>query len=165
MPPQIQPLDGFQIIPEQVSDASAIEALLEHAFGPGRFTKVSERVRELAPLRRDASFCAWDGGRLVGCVRMTAVKIGDTPVMFLGPLAVEADQRKGGTGGALVQTACDTAACAGFPIVLLVGDEPYFTRFGFSSVHTTAVALPGPVDQRRVLARGASHPLQGPVRV
>ncbi len=164
MPPQIQPLDGFHITPEQASDASAIEALLDHAFGPGRFTKVSERVRELAPLRRDASFCAWDSGRLVGCVRMTAVRVGDTPVMFLGPLAVEADQRKGGTGGALVQRACTAAESAGFPVVLLVGDEPYFTRFGFSSAQTSAVALPGPVDQRRVLARGTSHPLQGPVR-
>ena len=164
MSPQVQPASGFYIAPEQISDASAIEVLLDHAFGPGRFTKVSERVREMAPLRPDLSFCAWEDGRLVGCVRMTQIRVGDTPVIFLGPLAVEADQRKGGTGGALVLGACAAAAAAGFPIVLLVGDEPYFTRFGFSSAPTAKVRLPGPVDQRRVLARGATLPLIGPVR-
>ncbi|OXE35893.1 MAG: GNAT family N-acetyltransferase [Phenylobacterium zucineum] len=164
MSPQIQPVSGFYIAPEQVSDGPAIETLLDHAFGPGRFTKVSERVRELAPLRRDVSFCAWEAGRLVGCVRMTAVRVGEQPVMFLGPLAVEADQRKAGTGGALVLEACAAAEAAGFPVIVLVGDEPYFARFGFSSALTSAVVLPGPVDQRRVLARGASTPLQGTVR-
>jgi len=154
MSPKAKPVSGFVIVPEQISDAAAIEVLLDHAFGPGRFTKVSERVREMAPLRRDVSFCAWDEGRLVGCVRMTQVRVGETQVMFLGPLAVEADQRKAGTGGALVLEACAAAEAAGFPIVLLVGDEPYFTRFGFSSAPTAAVKLPGPVDQRRVLARG-----------
>lgn len=164
MSAQVQPVSGFYIAPEQSTDASAIEVLLDHAFGPGRFTKVSERVREMAPLRRDLSFCAWDDGRLVGCVRMTQIHVGDTPVIFLGPLAVEADQRKGGTGGALVLEACAAAEAAGFPIVLLVGDEPYFTRFGFSSAPTAQVRLPGPVDQRRVLARGAVQPLIGSVR-
>ena len=47
---------------EQPQDAGAIEALLDHAFGPGRFTKVSERVREFAEFRPEMSFCAWDGG-------------------------------------------------------------------------------------------------------
>ena len=164
MPPQAQPVSGFVIVPEQISDGPAIEVLLDHAFGPGRFTKVSERVREIAPLRRDVSFCAWDEGRLVGCVRMTAVHVEETPVMFLGPLAVEADQRKAGTGGALVMEACVAAEAKGFPIVLLVGDEPYFIRFGFSAAPTSDVRLPGPVDQRRVLARGASAPLSGTVR-
>lgn len=164
MSPNAKPVSGFVIVPEQISDAAAIDVLLDHAFGPGRFTKVSERVREMAPLRRDLSFCAWDEGRLVGCVRMTQVQVGETPVMFLGPLAVEADQRKSGTGGALVLEACKASEAAGFPVVLLVGDEPYFTRFGFSSAPTAAVKLPGPVDQRRVLARGATGPLSGPVR-
>ncbi len=164
MSPQAQAVSGFHIAPEQASDAKAIEVLLDHAFGPGRFTKVSERVREMAPLRRDLSFCAWDDGRLVGCVRMTQIHVGDDPILFLGPLAVETDQRKAGTGGDLVREACEAAAAAGFPIVLLVGDEPYFTRFGFSSEPTAQVRLPGPVDQRRVLARGATRPLIGPAR-
>jgi predicted N-acetyltransferase YhbS len=138
---------------EQDQDGAAIEVLLDHAFGPGRFTKVSERVREIAEFRQDLSFCAWDGVRLVGCVRMTRIAIGGTEAVFLGPLAVEADVRKFGTGGALVQAACDAAQKAGFARVLLVGDEPYFSRFGFSAAPARDVRLPGPVDQRRVLVR------------
>jgi len=140
---------------EQPQDAEAIEALLDHAFGPGRFTKVSERVREFAEFRPDLSVCAWDGARLVGSVRMWKVHVGAAPVIFLGPLAVEADVRKHGTGGVLVQRACAAADAAGLPVVLLVGDEPYFGRFGFAAAPAREVRLPGPVDQRRVLLRGA----------
>lgn len=138
---------------EQDRDGPAIETLLDHAFGPGRFTKVSERVREAAEFRPDLSFCAWDESRLVGCVRMTRIRIGATEAVFLGPLAVEEDVRKFGTGGLLVQAACAAAQAAGFANVLLVGDEPYFGRFGFAAAPARDVRLPGPVDQRRVLVR------------
>lgn len=147
---------------EQPQDAPAIEALLDHAFGPGRFTKVSERVREIAEFRSDLSVCVWDGERLVGSVRMWKVHVGAATVIFLGPLAVEADVRKHGTGGLLVQRAVQAAEAAGFPVVLLVGDEPYFGRFGFTAAPARQVRMPGPVDQRRVLARGAEL-LAGPV--
>lgn len=140
---------------EQPQDAEAIEALLDHAFGPGRFTKVSERVREIAEFRPDLSVCAWDGERLVGSVRMWKAHVGGQPVIFLGPLAVQSEVRKHGTGGLLVQRACAAAEAAGFPVVVLVGDEPYFSRFGFTAAPARDVRLPGPVDQRRVLARGA----------
>jgi predicted N-acetyltransferase YhbS len=147
---------------EQPTDADAVEALLDHAFGPGRFVKSSERVREFAAFRPDMSFCAWDGGRLVGSVRMWQVRVGETPAIFLGPLAVQADGRRFGVGGELVQMASAAAQAAGFP-VLLVGDEPYFGRFGYSAAPCKGVTMPGPVDQRRVLALGAER-LEGPVR-
>lgn len=149
------------IVSERPGDDVAIEALLDHAFGPGRFAKSSERVREVAEFRPDLSFCAWDGDRLVGSVRMWKVHVGGVPLIFLGPLAVEADQRKHGTGGMLVQRACQACEAAGYPVVLLVGDPPYFQRFGFSVEMTGAVRMPSPVDQRRVLARGATEPLAG----
>lgn len=149
---------------ERPQDAAAVEALLDHAFGPGRFTKVSERVREFAAFRPDLSVLAWDGARLVGCCRQSLVSVGGRPVIFLGPLAVDADARLGGVGGALVERACAAAQGAGYPIVLLVGDEPYFQRFGFSAQPARGVVLPGPVDQRRVLVRGAAEALVGPVQ-
>ena len=152
---------------EQPLDGPAVETLLDHAFGPGRFTKVSERVREVAEFRPDLSFCAWDGPRLVGSVRMTRIRIGADEAVFLGPLAVEAEVRKYGTGGVLVQAACGAARAAGFALVLLVGDAPYFGRFGFSAAPAKHVRLPGPVDQRRVLIRalrdGGADDLSGPV--
>lgn len=146
------PLSTLHFRTEDPADHSAIEALLDRVFGPGRFTKVSERVREVAQARPDLSFCAWKGDVLVGVVRQWAVHVGGDPTIFLGPLAVDQDQRLGGLGAALVQKACEAAGAAP---VLLVGDEPYFTRFGFSAAPARGVILPGPVDQRRVLVRGS----------
>ena len=163
MMPKTTAVPGLVLRSEQATDAQAIETLLDRAFGPGRFVKSSERVREIAEFRPDLSLCAIEGGRLVGSVRMWQVHVGETAAIFLGPLAVEADARSAGVGGILVEAACKAAEAAGFPLVVLVGDPPYFARFGFSAAQTRDVRLPGPVDQRRVLARGASAALAGPV--
>ncbi len=139
--------------PETPGDSAAIEALLDKAFGPGRFAKASERVREIAPLRRDLSFCAYEAGRLVGVARQSEVAVGGRRMIFLGPLAVDARARRLGTGGALVEAACAAAAREGFGAVLLVGDPPYFERLGFSAQATGLITMPGPVDPRRLLLR------------
>jgi predicted N-acetyltransferase YhbS len=136
---------------ETPRDQPAIEALLDHAFGPGRFVKSSERVREMAEFAPELSFCAWSEGCLVGVVRMWRVRIGATPLIFLGPLAVETDQRSAGVGGLLVERASEAARAAGESAVLLVGDASYFVRFGFTPA--PQAKMPGPVDQRRVLVR------------
>ena len=136
---------------EAPQDQPAIEALLDRAFGPGRFVKSSERVREFAEFAPELSFCAWCDGELLGVVRMWRVRVGQTPVVFLGPLAVETSQRSVGVGGGLVQRACNAARRAGETAVLLVGDGPYFARFGFEAQPAHAVRMPAPVDQRRVL--------------
>ncbi|MCG9917256.1 MAG: N-acetyltransferase [Phenylobacterium sp.] len=141
------------IRPEAPQDSAAIEVLLDHAFGPGRFAKVSERVREIAPLRRDLSFCAFEAGRLVGVVRQSEIAVGGHRMIFLGPLAVDAQARRLGTGGALVEAACAAAAQAGFGQVLLVGAPTYFERLGFSAQATGQIVMPGPVDPRRLMLR------------
>ena len=147
------PAPALTLKPEQPQDAAAVEALLDHAFGPGRFVKVSERVREHAEFAPELSLCAWEDGKLLGVVRMWRVRVGDQPVVFLGPLAVDAGQRKAGLGGLLVVRALHAAEAAGEACVLLVGDAPYFGRFGFDAALAKDVRLPGPVDQRRVLAK------------
>ncbi len=148
---------------ETPAHGAEIEALLHRAFGPGRFAKVSERVREFADFAADLSFCAVEADKVVGVVRMWRVRVGDRPVVFLGPLAVEESERRHGLGAQLVERACAAAEAAGEPAVLLVGDLPYFQRVGFAVAPD--VVLPGPVDARRVLARLiTTPPLAGPVR-
>jgi predicted N-acetyltransferase YhbS len=152
---------------ETPQDQELIEALLDRAFGPGRFVKSSERVREFAEFAPELSFCAWEDGKLLGVVRLWRVRVGETPLTFLGPLAVEADERSSGIGGLLVQRACQAARSAGERGVLLVGDPPYFARFGFAAEPARAVRMPGPVDQRRVLLNAFEDlavALDGPVR-
>jgi len=148
---------------------TAVTALIDRVFGPGRFAKVSERLREGNRLLGDCSFVAMRGGQPVGCVRLWPVTIGGAPVAFLGPLAVDPDERSAGLGQSLVEAACEAARAAGWKAVLLVGDAPYFTRAGFSAAQTAGVVMPGPVDQRRVLLKalveGGDEGLSGRVAV
>jgi predicted N-acetyltransferase YhbS len=146
------PPPALVLKPEEIADGAAVEALLDRAFGPGRFVKSSERVREIAAFAPELSFCAYEGEALLGVVRMWRVRVGDHAVTFLGPLAVESDQRSAGVGGQLVQRACEAAKAAGEAWVVLVGDPPYFARFGFGVAEAAQVRMPGPVDQKRVLA-------------
>ncbi|RAK57969.1 GNAT family N-acetyltransferase [Phenylobacterium deserti] len=162
----LAPAPALTLLTEQPQHSAAIEALLDRAFGPGRFVKSSERVREIADFAPELSFCAFEDGELLGVVRQWRVRVGETPVVFLGPLAVETGQRSAGLGGLLVERACEAAKAVGEAGVLLVGDVAYFTRFGFESAPAKGAILPGPVDQRRVMALlfDASTELAGPVR-
>jgi predicted N-acetyltransferase YhbS len=163
--PHPQPALRFQL--ERPEDADAVEALIDRAFGPGRFTKSSERVREFAAFRPDLSFCAWHEGTLAGVVRQYLVEVAGRPVIFLGPLAVEEIERKLGAGAGLVEHACDAARAAGYGAVVLVGDEAYFRRVGFAAAPAAGIRMPAPVDQRRVLVRalvpGGDAGLAGPI--
>lgn len=139
--------------PEQPQDAPLIDALIDRAFGPGRHAKAADRLREGNALIAALSFTAWEGATLVGSVRLWPVTIGGEPVVFLGPIAVEAELRKHRIGQTLVERACEASAKAGWRAVLLVGDAPYFGRVGFDAAPAKAVRMPGPVDQRRVLLK------------
>ncbi len=140
--------------PEVLADIPAIEALILRAFGPGRFAKTAERLREGGTIA--AGFVVRDeDGRLIGSVRLWSVTVGGQPALFLGPIAVDADSRRGGLGADLVQACVVHAEAAGVGI-LLVGDPPYFNRFGF--VAAPEAVLPGPVDLRRVMWRGPGAP-------
>jgi predicted N-acetyltransferase YhbS len=138
---------------ERAEDGPLVDDLIDRAFGPGRFAKTAERLREGSHLRADLSVCAWDGPVLVGAARQWPVRIGETPAMFLGPFAVEAGWRSRGLGGALISRACGLAQAAGERLTLLVGDMAYFGALGFQRPPAGAVVLPGPVDPRRVLWR------------
>jgi predicted N-acetyltransferase YhbS len=136
---------------EKSSDVAVRDALLDVAYGESRFTKTSERLRE----RREPALAlvAAEDGDLVGTVRLWHVSAGPgRPALLLGPLAVHPDCRKRGIGAALVRRALDAARRLGHRAVLLVGDAPYYGRFGFSAQKTAALWMPGPYEQHRLLA-------------
>jgi predicted N-acetyltransferase YhbS len=167
---------------ERPDDGAARDALLDVAYGPVRFTKASERLREgrlpeLALVANDTradepafgecparelnesprwplASLASAAGRVVGTVRLWRVSAGrERPVLLLGPLAVHPSCRNRGIGGRLVQQALREAAQRGHGAVLLVGDTSYYGRFGFSAEKTGALWLPGPYQRHRLLAR------------
>ncbi len=137
---------------EKRRDRDAREALLDAAFGATRFEKTCERLRADNCPAEGLSLVAVKQGRLIGTVRLWPVMTGDgRPALMLGPLAVDASARAAGIGARLMRLAIKRARRAGHQAILLVGDAPYYTRFGFSPELTRGLDLPGPVDRARFL--------------
>jgi predicted N-acetyltransferase YhbS len=135
---------------ERPHDFAAREALLDLCFGAARHQKASERLREgrLPWL----ALVATERGRVIGTVRLWQVSAGsDRPALLLGPLAVDAGHRNRGIGSALVERAIEVARADGHREMLLVGDAPYYGRFGFSAERTGKLGMPGPFEPSRLL--------------
>lgn len=138
---------------EKPADIGAREALLDAAFGPQRKSKTAERLREQRAPAAGLSFVACEKGRVIGTVRLWHVTAGrGRPALLLGPIAVDAIARSCGIGSALMRHALSEARRLGHAAVLLVGDAPYYGRFGFSGEKTGGLWLPGPYERERLLA-------------
>ena len=121
-------------------------------WGLSRFEKTAERLREGRSPAAGLSLIAEQDGKIVGTVRLWHVCAGaGRPILLLGPLAVEETSRGRGVGSALMQRAIGVAGRRGHNALLLVGDAPYYQRFGFSAAKTGALWLPGPFERQRLL--------------
>ncbi len=136
---------------ERPQDRAEVDALIDRAFGPGRFAKTAERLREGSRMHLEMSVCAWIGGQLAGAVRLWPASINARSAIFLGPIAVEKALRRHGLGAELVEQACARARAAGEQVVILVGDLDFFGPLGFEPIPLGRVVPPGPVDPRRLL--------------
>jgi predicted N-acetyltransferase YhbS len=138
---------------ERPADVKAREALLDQAFGETRRRKSSERLREGRLPADGLSLIAAEGRRVIGTARLWHVACASgQAALLLGPVAVAADCRNRGIGAALLRRALSEAHRLGHGAVMLVGDPPYYGRFGFSVEKTAAVRLPGPFERHRLLA-------------
>jgi len=142
---------ALRFAPLTPADEAAIEKLDERAFGPGRFARTAYRLREGVEPDLSLSFVARVGTLLVGANRMTPILVGLTPALLLGPLTVEPAFRSQGVGEALMIKSLEAARDAGHALVLLVGDEDYYSRVGFRRVPRRKITMPGPVDLDRLL--------------
>jgi len=141
----------FAIRSERVSDVAAREALLDACFGANRHGRTCQRLREGRAPAQGLALSAVRQGRLVGTVRLWHVSAGGIPALMLGPLAVEASSRQLGVGAALMDHALAAAKARGHRAVILLGDAPYYARFGFSGARTGELSLPGPFERDRLL--------------
>ncbi len=137
---------------ERVTDVEAREALLDQAFGDTRARKTSQRLRDGRLPAEGLSLIAADGKRVVGTARLWNVACGGQKALLLGPVAVAADCRNRGIGAALVRRALRDARRLGHGAVILIGDAPYYSRFGFLAAKAAGLKLPGPFERHRLLA-------------
>jgi predicted N-acetyltransferase YhbS len=148
--PSLRPTNVI-IRDERVSDIAARERLLDEAFGPARFAKTCQRLRDGRTHAHRLALVAKDGKRLVGTLRFWTIEAGERPALLLGPVAVAESHRCAGIGSRLILTGLDRARRLGHRAVLLVGDAPYYARFGFERRFTEALIMPGPVEDERFL--------------
>ena len=143
---------AFAIRDERASDVAARETLLDACFGEGRHMRTCQRLRDERAPAEGLALSAVRGRTLAGTLRLWHVSAGGVPALMLGPLAVDPDCRDFGIGGALVKHALTLAQARGHGAVILLGDAPYYARFGFSTQKTAELALPGPFERDRLLA-------------
>jgi predicted N-acetyltransferase YhbS len=141
----------FVIRAERASDVVAREALLDACFGENRHMRTCQRLRDGRAPAEGLALSVVRQGRLVGTVRLWHVSAGGIPALVLGPLAVDPSCRALGIGAALMEHALASAKTRGHGAVILLGDPPYYARFGFSPEATADLSLPGPYERERLL--------------
>lgn len=152
---------------ETPDDTHEVEYLYDLAFAPGRQALSSYRLRDgVPPVAKLCMVARGEEGALAGAIRYWPVQIGRVEALLLGPIAVHPTRQGEGVGIELVEASLARAEALGWQRVLLVGDEPYYKRFGFTRVK--GVNMPPPTNPDRVLGRvlvkGAFDGVKGDVR-
>ena len=146
-----QPSEGpVDLEREEPADWWEVEALYDLCFAPGRTALSSYRLRDDVPPVPELCLCLWDETEaLAGVIRYWPVRVGGTPALLLGPVAVHPTRQGEGLAGLLIRESLRRAAKLGWSRVMLVGDYPYYRRFGFEKL--TGVTMPPPTNPDRVL--------------
>ncbi|WP_315898615.1 N-acetyltransferase [Vannielia litorea] len=144
---------GYGLSEERAEDRWEVEALYDSCFAPGREALSSYRLRDdVAPV---AGLClvARDSlGIVAGAIRYWPVRVGGAEALLLGPVAVHATRQGEGLGAWLITESLERSWALGWTRVMLVGDAPYYARFGFEKLG--AVVMPPPTNPERVLGVG-----------
>ncbi len=142
---------------EEPKHACAIETLLDASFGPDRFQKTAYRLRDGVASIPELNLVAIEHDEhgneiLEGTIRYWPILVGGTtPSLLLGPIAVAGHLQGSGLGSKLIRMSLNKAVALGHKSVILVGDAPYYERFGFTRALTLGMQMPGPVDMSRLL--------------
>ncbi len=153
----------YQLTQETAEDRWEVEALYDTCFAPGREALSSYRLREGVPPVARLCLVARDrDGILAGAIRYWPVRVGRSEALLLGPVAVHPTRQGEGLGGFLMRESMARATEDRWPRVMLVGDEPYYRRFGFSKLE--GVEMPPPTNPARVLGIGDWAGVSGRVR-
>lgn len=145
-----------ELVALQTVDPAKVEALLDDAFGSDRHARTAYRLRTKSHAITALSYACVDDGRLIGSIQCWPVRIGDYPIILVGPVAVASDRQGQGIGHRLMHAMLEASAKIGEPVMVMIGDPEYYERFGFSAEATAGWTLPGPWEPHRLLARNAN---------
>ena len=144
----------YRLLPETPRDGDDVEMLLDLAFAPGRGALSSYKLREgVAPIAELCLLMRDDYDVVVGAIRYWPIRIGaaGAPALLLGPIAVHPTRQGEGVGAILIAETLDRARELGWNLVILVGDPPYYRRFGFRPASPLGLVFPKPVNPDRLM--------------
>ncbi len=147
------------LIPLADVDPALVEQLLDRAFGSDRHARTAYRIREGVEWLPAASFAALDeDDLLVGTIQLWPVALTDGsgrphPLLMVGPVAVVPERQGEGFGNMLMLASLRAVEQAGALPQVMIGDEPYYGRWGFTAEHTAGWDCPGPFERERLLVR------------
>ena len=144
-----------ELIPLNEVTPDKVEQLLDDAFGSNRFGRTAYLLRKRSKPIVPLSFAIIENGEPVGSIQCWPVRVGDFPIVLVGPVAVTPSLQGKGIGHQLMHAMLEAAAKIGEPVMVMIGDPEYYGRFGFSAEQTGGWSLPGPWDPRRQLASNA----------
>ncbi len=140
----------YRLEEETEADWWEVEALYDLCFAPGRTALSSYRLREGVPTISALCLLLRDeGGVLAAAIRYWPAKVNGRDILLLGPIAVHPTRQGEGLGALLITESLARARALGWARVLLVGDAPYYRRFGFAKLDD--VVMPPPTNPDRVL--------------
>lgn len=140
----------YRLARETKDDWWEVEALYDLCFAPGREALSSYRLRDnIAPVAGLSMLARDPDDILAAAIRHWPVRIGRVKALLLGPIAVHPTRQGEGLGGYLIHESLANAAVLGWDRVLLVGDAPYYQRYGFERLER--VVMPPPTNPDRVL--------------
>jgi predicted N-acetyltransferase YhbS len=142
----------FRFLPETASDYQEVEYLYDSCFAPGRQALSSYRLRAGLPVEDLSRLVRDEYDAVVGAIRYWPVRVGGHGALLLGPVAVHSTRQGEGLGGLLIRDTLERARSIGWSRVILVGDAPYYGRFGFQRALATALDYPPPTNPDRLWA-------------
>lgn len=142
---------------ERADDVAAIRAVTAAAFTgmpysmppvdpdgvPGEASLVGW-LRESAGWIPDLSLVAEQDGEIVGHAVATRGHLDDLPALGLGPVSVAPDRQNSGVGSTLVRGVIAAADELGEPLMVLLGEPAYYSRFGFRPAAELGIVAPEP---------------------
>lgn len=156
-------MSGIKIVPEldlkkeielqKQEDIKDVETLLDLAFGEDRFSKAAYGLRDGIEPLYDLSFIIRDKGEIIATLRFWPIKIKENPALLLGPIAIKPELQGLGYGIALMKHGLKQAKTLGHSRVILVGDEAYYKRVGFSRNLAVNISMTGQDEEHRILAK------------
>lgn len=149
----------FRLHRERPEDDDEVETLLDTAFAPGRSALSSYKLRDgVAPIGELCTVARDEYDALAGAIRYWPVRVGEAghEALLLGPIAVHPVHQGEGLGALLIGESLALGAALGWSRVILVGDEPYYRRFGFTRHAARALEYPPPINLNRLLAKELS---------